>query len=125
MRGAPAAERPRPRIVKAGTRPPRPGEDQPTIGSLPPLPKPPPPSQPGRVPAGNRVGLPSVQAPPQLAWQFQPCRPRCGGGGPAQNCTAIVQLRLNVGAEVEGEADLVTAAVDPVDDVDTARRPVQ
>ena len=32
---------------------------------------------------------------------------------------------MHIGAEVEGKADVVTAAVDLVDDVDGARGPVQ
>ena len=40
----------------------------------------------------------------------------------AQHC---VELHLNLGAEVEGKADVVASALDLVDDVDAARRPVQ
>ena len=102
LRLSPGAERPRPSSVTAGTRRPRPREYQPRIGSA----------------------LASVQAPPQRARQFQPRRPGRGRARPAQDRAGPVELRPHVGAEVEGEADVVAAA-DLVDDVDAARGPVQ
>src|SRR5262244_2634293 len=82
------------------------------------------PSQAGRVPAKDRGDLTSMQAPPQLTWQLQACRPGRGGGRPAQDGARPVEFRANVRAKVEGKAKLVTSP-DFVDDVDDARGPVQ
>ena len=83
------------------------------------------PSQAGRIPAEDGVGLTPVQAPPEPGRQFQPRHSRCGCGRPAQDRAGPVELHLNLGTEVEGKAEVVAAALDLVDDVDAARRPVQ
>ena len=68
--------------------------------------------QAARVPAEDGIHLAPVQAPPQLRRQFQPCRSRRGCAGPAQDRVRIVELRLNVGTEVDGAPDAVAAAGD-------------
>ena len=61
------------------------------------------------------------------SWRGSSSRAAPGVDAPGQRRTAqaAVELHLDVGTEVEGKADVVTAAVDLVDDVDAARRPVQ
>ena len=82
------------------------------------------PSQAAGIPAEDGVGLASVQVPLQLGRQFQPGRPRRGCARPAKEGLGPRQLGLDIGAEVECEADVVTAA-DFVDDIDAARDPVE
>src|SRR5580693_1986222 len=77
------------------------------------------------VPAKDRIGLTLVEAPPQPRRQFQPRRPGCGCGGPVQDCAKLFEFRLDVRSEMEGQTDVVAAAVDLIDDVDAARCPVQ
>lgn len=90
------------------------------------------PTQAVGVPAEDGVRLTLVEAPLQCTRQFQPgpswrgrqdgWRSRCW---PAQHGAAIPQLSMNSGTHVEGDADIVIAALDLVDDVDSARHPVQ
>ena len=103
MRGSPGAERPRPSSVTAGTRRPRPLEYQPRIGSVSPR------CRLHRRPRGSSSrAAPGVAAPGQRRIALAPS-----------------SSASHVGTEVEGEADVVAAAVDLVDDLDAARGPVQ
>ena len=77
------------------------------------------------VPAEDGSGLASVQAPPKLARQFQSSRSWHGRIGPVQEGLSLIELRLNIGTEVEGQPEVVAAAVDLVGDVEDTCRPVQ
>src|SRR5260370_38023425 len=84
------------------------------------------PTQTVGVPAQDGLGLAPEQAPVQLRRQFQPRRAsRRGCAGPVQECARTVELSLDIGAEVERQADGVAAAVDLVDYGDRAGRPIQ
>ena len=63
-------------------------------------------AQTGRVPAEDRICLPAVQTPAKLWRQCQPRLPRRGRRGPAQHHIAAVELRLDLGAEMEGDPDV-------------------
>ena len=69
--------------------------------------------------------LTPMQAPAQSFRQCQAGRPRHGLAGPAQHRAGSVELGLNQGTEVEGEAEVVAAAVDLVDDLNAARPAVE
>src|SRR5271165_1664015 len=79
----------------------------------------------GAIPAKNWVRLAPVQAPFKWLWQLQACRCRDGCIGPAQHCHAPIELSVNLRPEMEGEAEIMTAAADLVDDVDCSRRTIQ
>ena len=66
-----------------------------------------------------------MQGPSQTGRQFQPRRHWAGCRRPAQDRAALVELNLDFGTEVKGEADIVATALDLVGDVDAARCPVQ
>ena len=76
-----------------------------------------------RIPAEDGSSTAPVQAPPQPARQLKPRRARraCDEGAdgrPGEQRTAVVEFRVNVRAEVEGETDIVGAADDHVDNLE-------
>ena len=66
-----------------------------------------------------------MQAPAQSFRQCQAARPWHGLAGPAQHRAGSIEFGPNQGTEVEGEAEVVAAAVDLVKDLNAARPAVK
>ena len=83
------------------------------------------PSQAVGVPAEDGVGLTAVQAPPQLRRKLESRGAGRRSARPAQDRERLVELGLDIGAAVEGQAQVVTAALDLVLDLDAPLGPVE